>query len=363
MKIGIVARGLSERSGGVKQCIESSISALLKIDSENEYYIFHSHHDYVDKFPSAINIIIESSYKILWDYIFLPRELNKHKLDIVIFPKNVVPFFIKTKSIVVIHDLAYFMPELNAYPFIDTIYMKVMIKSSLKRANMVVSVSSNTKNDIIKLIGTNETKIKVIHEAADSKYKIITDELQLNKIKRKYKLNDQFIFYSGSLSPRKNMIRFLTAFSMIKDKIPHKLVLTGGKSHNDRNVHELINQINDSVIKIGHIPDEDMPFIYNLADLFVYPSLYEGFGLPPLEAMACGCPVVSSNSSSLPEVVGDAAIMINPYNVDEIADGMYKILTNENLRNNMIKKGLNRTQKLSWEKSAQSILELVEEVA
>lgn len=363
MKIGIAARGLSEQSGGVKQYIESIASALLKIDKVNEYYIFHNNHDHVDKFPSAKNIVIESSNKMIWDYYLLPKTLRKFQLDIVIFPKNVLPFYIDTKSVIVIHDLAYFMPELNAYRLIDTIYMKLMIKSSLKRANHSISVSQNTKNDIIKITGTDEAKITVVYEAADTKYTKITDNSQLNEIKNRYKLDDKFIFYSGSLSPRKNMIRLLSAYKSIQDKIPHKLVLTGGKSQNDQNVHKIIDQLGDSVIKLGHVPDEDMPFIYNLADLFVYPSLYEGFGLPPLEAMACGCPVIASKSSSIPEVVGNAAIMVNPHDVDDLAKTMYEVLTNDDLRENMVRKGLDRTKQFSWEKCAKECLIVLDEVS
>jgi len=362
MKIGIAARGLSEQSGGVKQYIESITSALLKIDKMNEYYIFHNNHNHVDKFPSAKNIVLESSNKMIWDYFLLPKALRKHQLDVVIFPKNVVPFFVDAKSIIVVHDLAYFMPELNAYSLIDTIYMKHMIKSSLKRADGVISVSQNTKSDIIKLIGTDENKIKIVYEAADSKYKKTIDIIKLKEIKAKYKLCDKFIFYSGSLSPRKNMVRFLLAYDKIKAKIPHKLVLTGGRSWNDRNVREIINQMGESVIKLGYVNDEDMPFVYNLADLFVYPSLYEGFGLPPLEAMACGCPVITSNTSSIPEVVGDAGVMVDPHDVDELAKAMYEVLTNYDLRESMVKKGLERARKFSWEKCARECLIVVKEV-
>lgn len=362
MKIGIAARGLDKQSGGVKQYIESITSALLKIDKVNEYYIFHNTHDHVNKFPSAKNIVLESSNKMIWDYFLLPKELGKHKLDVIIFPKNVVPFFVNTKSIIVIHDLAYFMPELNAYSLIDTIYMKNMIRSSLKRADGVISISQNTKSDIIKLIGTDENKLTVVSEAADSKYRNIFDTIKLKEIKAKYKLCDKFIFYSGSLSPRKNMVRFLLAYDKIKAEIPYNLVLTGGRSWNDGNVREIIDKMGNSVLELGYVNDEDMPFIYNLADLFVYPSLYEGFGLPPLEAMACGCPVIASNSSSIPEVVGDAAILIDPYDIDDLAKRMYEVLTNDELREGMVSKGLDRAKQFSWEKSARETLNVCEEI-
>jgi glycosyltransferase involved in cell wall biosynthesis len=155
-------------------------------------------------------------------------------------------------------------------------------------------------------------------------------------------------------------MRLLKAYAKIKDKIPHTLVLTGGKSWNDKDVHESIDRLGNRIIKLGYVPDEHMPYIYNLADLFIYPSLYEGFGLPPLEAMACGCPVIASNSSSIPEVVGDAAITVDPYSADEIGDAMYRILTDDELKHIMIEKGIKRAEMFSWEKSAMNMLELIQ---
>jgi glycosyltransferase involved in cell wall biosynthesis len=231
----------------------------------------------------------------------------------------------KSKSIVVIHDLAYFIPELNAYPIIDTLYMRFMIKSSIKRANHIVSVSSNTKKDILKITDADESKIKVVYEAADPKYRRIKDELILKDFKNKYNLADKFIFYSGPLSPRKNMMRLLVAYDKIKDKIPHKLVLTGGKSWNGKDVHQFIERLGDHIIKLGHAPDEDMPFIYNLADLFIYPSLYEGFGIVLQEAMQVGLPIVSTDYGGQVDFVKEEenGYLISYENVEALSSIQY----------------------------------------
>lgn len=361
MKIGIAARGLSGK-GGPKQYIESLLSSLINVDNDNEYYFFYDSPNFMGMYPGAKEIVLNSSVKLVWDYYLIPKAVKEHKLDVITFPKNVLPYFVTCKSVIVIHDLAYFMPELNAYPLIDTIYMKMMIKSSVKRANHIIAISENTKRDIIKFTGINENKITVIYEASDLKYRQIKDVIELDKIKNKYNLSEKFIFSCDSLTPRKNVIRLLKAFNNIKDKIPHKLVLTGGVSWKSKNVHNLIESMRDRVIKLGYVPDEDMPMLYNLADLFVYPSLYEGFGLPLLEAMACGCPVISSNSSSLPEVVGDAGLMIDPYDVDNLEKVIYEALTNENLRKDMIRKGLDRAKQFSWEKCAEKTIEVLEEI-
>lgn len=158
------------------------------------------------------------------------------------------------------------------------------------------------------------------------------------------------------------MIRLLMAFDIIRNKIPHKLVLTGGRSWNDKTLNNLIHKIGDDVIKLGFVPDEDTPLLYNLADLFVYPSLYEGFGLPTLEAMACGCPVFTSNVSSIPEVIGDAGIMIDPYNVDEMAKSMYDILKDDGMKGDMVKRGQKQIKKYSWDKCAKETLDVLEKI-
>jgi len=361
MKIGIAARGLSGR-GGPKQYIEGLLSSLLKVDTDNEYYFFYDTQNFMGKYPEAHEIVLNSSLKIVWDYYLIPNAVKEYKLDVMIFPKNVLPFFINSKSIIIILDLAHFITEINAYPFLDTFYMKLMIKSSVKRTNHIIAISESTKRDIIKYTGIKEDKTTVIYPAPDEKYMQIFDKKILDKIRDKYNLSGKFVFTCVSLTPRKNMIRLLTAFNIISDKIPHKLVLTGGVSWKSKNVHNLIESMKDRVIKLGYVLDEDMPMLYNLADLFVYPSLYEGFGLPPLEAMACGCPVISSNSSSLPEVVGDAGLMIDPYDVDSLAKAMFDALMNEGLRKDMIKKGLERSKMFSWEKTAKETLRVYQEL-
>ena len=361
MKIGIAARGL-DGQGGPKQYIESLLTCLLKVGGNHEFYYFYNSSDFKGKYPEAKEIVLESSSRLIWDYYHVPRAVNDYGIDVMFFPKNVLPFYVDCKSIIVIHDLAYFMPELNAYPLIDTVYMRLMIKSSVKRAHHIIAISENTKKDIIKFTGVEEDKISVVYEASDRKFGQIFDKTKLDAIKKEYHLPEQFIFCCDSITPRKNMARLLAAFNLIKDKVPHKLVLTGGVSWKSKTVRDLIDSMKDSVIKLGYVPDGDMPLLYNSADLFIYPSLYEGFGLPLLEAMACSCPVITSNTSSIPEVVGEAGVMVDPYNIDDLAIAMYEVLTNDALRENMTEKGLKREKMFSWEKTASETLKVYEKV-
>ena len=364
MRIGILARGLSEKSGGPKQYIESMISALLKFDAKNQYIIFYDKFNHLGKFPQATERVLNIPTKLLWDYIGVPPAARREKLDLLVCPKNVVPYFVPCRSVIVIHDLAYFIEELDEYKFWDTLYMRRMMPSSSRRANAIIAISENTKNDIIRFIGVSAEKISVIYEAPDKKYRIIEDHQEKERVIRRYALKIPFIFYSGSLSPRKNISSLLESFARIKDRIPHYLVFTAGKSWKDSPVFKKIQEleVEDRIIVAGHVKDEDMPLLYNLAGLFVYPSLYEGFGLPPLEAMACGCPVITSNTSSLPEVVSNAAIMVDPYNFEQLAGKMYEVLTNDFLKKELIEKGIKRVELFSWEKVAGKMVELFEDL-
>ncbi len=364
MKIGIAARGLDEKSGGVKRYIFNLIRALLKIDRGNTYVIYYNKRDFVGTFPNACEIVLDSGNKLIWDFILLPAAIRRDKVDVVLFPKNVLPFFVPCKSVVVNHDYGYFIRELDEYKFFDQFYMKMMMPISARRADGIISISEHTKRDIIKFTGVKEDKIAVIHLAADENCKMIEEQAKLSEVRYKYGLDFPFIFHCGSLSPRKNIARLIKAFNLIRDRIPHQLVFTAGKSWKDTQINELVAKLrlDSRIVKLGHIGDGDMPAIYNLADLYVYPSIYEGFGLPVLEAMACGCLVVTSNATSLPEVAGDAAIMVDPLNVEQLSQAMYAAITDEILRQKLIEKGFTQAGKFSWEKTAYKTLEVFKKV-
>ncbi len=361
MRIAFSARGLSIPSGGARQFIRSLIPALAEQRGEDELFVLYNHKKYLGLAPSCSEIIIEGKNRIMWDFVLLPRMLLKLKVDAAIFPKNVVPFFAKHNSFVVIHDLAYFDRHLDAYPFLDTIYMRTMIPCSLRRATGIFAVSENTKKDIIRYADCSPDKITVTYEAADSMYQHISDTSKLQMIRQKYNLPDSFIMYVGSLSPRKNISRLLEAFSLIKTKIPHVIVLTGSKSWKDASVYRTMKKLNldDRVRQLGYVEQEDMPALYNLASAYIYPSLYEGFGLPILEAMQCGCPVVASNATSIPEVAGEAAILINPLDTKAIADAIYNVLTDSTLRDKLVSSGFQQAKKFSWNCCANIMLETI----
>jgi glycosyltransferase involved in cell wall biosynthesis len=330
---------------------------------KNNYFIYYNKNVFLQTAPTANEKVLNCKNKIIWDYVLLPAAINKDKIDVMLFTKNVLPFFVKCKSVIVNYDLGYFVKGLNAYKLYDRLYMKLMISSSTKRADAIIAISEHTKKDLIQFTKATENKIKIIYLAADNKYKVINEKSTLHSVSRKYGLDFPFIYYCGSLSPRKNIARLVKAFDLIKHKIPHKMVLTADKSWSDKQIYKLITdlRLDDRIIKLGHVESKDMPAIYNLADLYVYPSLYEGFGLPILEAMSCGCPVISSKATSLPEVAAEAAFMVDSRNVYQLSEAIYTVLTDTQLRKKLVKKGFERIQEFTMQKTACQTLKVLHE--
>lgn len=363
MRIGITARGLSERSGGAKQYIDSLISSLLEIDRANEYFLFYDSPSHLGRYPSAKEIYLRIPSKLLWDHLGVPYLTRKYGIDVLFCPKNVVPNLVRCKTVVAVLDLTHFkFPK--EYRWTDKCYMRLFVPSSVKKADMVIAISQNTRRDIIQTFDIEPDKVVAIPLAPDKKYRQITDENLKKEVRERYGLYSPYIFFPGALSPRKNIVTLVKALGEIKDKIPHKLVFTAGKSWKDSVVYKTIKELglSDRVVTLGHVKDSDMPVLYAIADLLVYPSIYEGFGLPAIEAMACGCPVISSNSSSLPEVVEDSAITVDAMDVKGLSDAICRVLTDGVLREELIRKGFVQAGKFSWERTAGETLAIFKEV-
>ena len=365
MKIGMYLRGLSEPGGGgVWEFLRHTMENMAKlIEKQDSLYIFHT----MDKFifncqkPNVHPVYLKTRSKIVADYMLAPRIINQLNLDAVWFPKNVIPFGIQTKTVVTMHDLAFFMPELNAYLFGDTLYMRTMMKSSCKRADKIIAVSDNTKKDIEQILNIDPGEIIRIYEGVDPVYRIIRDERHLQSVKEKYQLPDSFILFTGSLTPRKNVLRLIAAFNKISSKTNLDLIITGNKQYKTRKEQKFIEG-NPRIRALGLIDSIDMPALYNLAEIYIYPSLYEGFGLPILEAQACGIPVIASKTSSLPEVGGDSVFWIDPYDIDDIAAAILKVNSDTSLQKSLIKKGFANITRFSWEKTAKETLSVLKRV-
>jgi len=267
--------------------------------------------------------------------------------------------FIKNPFIVTVHDLVRTCFGFGKETVTERILLKLDIRG-IKRASHIITVSQHTKNDLIKYLKIPEDRISVIYNGVDHNIFKPYDIKVLDK---------PYILYVGSERPRKNLGRLFEAFAKLKNEFPEiKLVKVGVSGRSEkyrRNVMRKLGSlgITQDVIFVDYTSELDLAYYYSSAKLLAYPSLYEGFGLPPLEAMACGCPVITSNTSSLPEVMGEAGIMVNPYDTDNLAQAMRQVLTNSELRDDMIRKGLKQSKKFSWEKTARQTMEVYEKVA
>jgi len=291
----------------------------------------------------------------------LPILNSKNNIDLFHSPHFVFPIFNPGKLILTIHDLTPLLfPDI--FSLQARIYMKTMIWLSKFKADKIITVSQNTKDDLVEIFNYNPDKIKVVYNGVDKSYRVINDKQLINDVRDKYDTGEEFLLYVGNIKPHKNIPALLKALSNIDKQ--HKLVIVGKRDKAYNEIFDIINEYNldDQVVFTGFVPDEDLILLYNAATLFVYPSLYEGFGLPPLEAMACGTPVITSNVSSLPEVVGEAAITVDPHNTIKLSETINKILVNKGLQNKMIQKGIERAEQFTWEKTAQETIKVYEDV-
>lgn len=370
MKIGIITSPIDEGHPSYTVYTYNLIRKLNLLDKENEYFLIHHTKMDLDIYKFNKEIILPlPSFKplreLLWRHISLPRELKSLNLDLVHDVRGIgLPSFnMPFKKVITVHDISSLIyPTFNIRGYIA---WKLFGKQTLKKVDKIIAVSENSKRDISRYLKIPEDKIRVIYNGKDERFEPL-NRREIDGFREKYNLNFPFILYVGVLQPRKNIPTLIKAYYKLKKfGIKHKLVISGKKGWRYEEIFKTAGKLNlqNDVIFTGYILLEELPKLYNAADLFVFPSLYEGFGLPPLEAMACGTPVITSNRGALPEVVGDAGIMVDHYDVDGLAKAMLKVLSDDGLRQDMSGKGLERAKMFSWEKCAKETLEVYEEVA
>lgn len=374
MRIGINAALLKKENLGVENYTFELLGNLSKIDTKNEYIVFLSSPPESLGLERKDNLIFEvsslpalgSSARIVWEQAFLPFGTRKHKLNVFHNPDHMLPVFpLSCPSIITVHDLAFLkFPE--TFFFGKRFYKQNITKLTIKKAKAIISVSENTKRDIVDLFGIPKERIYVIPEGISPDFKQISDKSSLDKVRQKYDLPDRYILNVGALEPRKNIPLLLHAYSrlVLNKGIREPLVIAGSKGWLFDSIFDTVRELKleEKVKFLGYVPKDDLPFLYNLAHVFVYPSLYEGFGFPPLEAMACGTPVITSNTSSFPETVGDSGIMVDPHDSQGFADAIFRVISNDSLRKDLISRGFERAQRFSWEDCARKTLTVYESV-
>jgi glycosyltransferase involved in cell wall biosynthesis len=365
MKIVINALGPAKVKAGIGNYIFNLISELSKIDDKNKYIIFAAieNKDFyrtANKNFFVININFwgrNRFIRILWEQLILPFKLIEFKADILFSSGFICPIIKTAINVLTIHDMTFFSHP-DVHTFFKKIYFPFMIKRSANRSEKIIAVSHNTKKEIIKYAGINENKIVVTHLSANN---FPQNDIENEKkfLEEKYGINTEYLLFVGMIEPRKNINLIIEALGKITDKSV-KLVIVGKKGWMVDDLFEEIKvkKLENRVIFTGFVPDEELELFYKNAKVFLYPSLYEGFGIPVLEAMKAGCPVITSNISSLPEVAGDAAIQIKPQNSEELVNAIDSITKDKNMRNELIEKGLENAEKFSWGTTAKQTLEI-----
>lgn len=353
MKIGIETTASRINQAGTGVYVSSLISSLLKFEDRNMYKFF-----FVDRRrdmakSKTMRSRVDTIYRdVLWTHIVFPWQVHRSGVDVLHMPANVIPLSLSYPTVVTILDTTVLQTPRN-FTFWHRNYSRMFVPLSARRASLILTISEHSKRDIVKQFAIPHDKVVVTHLAASERFRPVSKR-EMSVTKQLYDL-DTYILTVGTLEPRKNIIRLLYAFKEVREQgFAGKLVHVGPKGWLFGDILAEVERLGlrESVRFLGRVPLDDLVRLYNAALMFVYPSLYEGFGLPPLEAMACGCPVVTSNTSSLPEVVGPAAITIDPYDVSQIADAMLRVIEDQALATSMCERGLERARLFSWRRCA-----------
>ena len=367
MRIAIDARKL--RDYGIGTYIRNLLRHLSRLDRENEYVLLCRQEDCAITATLGENfrsVKEQSAAYSVREQLRIPLDLRRERADLFHAPHYVLPPLIGCRSVVTIHDCIHlrfpqYLPSRVGYA-----YARASLWAATHKAQRILTVSEASKRDILRYFRIPEQKIDVIPNAIDERFNAPPSADEIERVKERYQLNDPFVLYAGNIKPHKNLERLIEAFHMFRRPgLEHvKLLIIGDEISKyatlRRAVHRL--KLHKHVRFFGFVPHETLAVLYRLAAVFVFPSLYEGFGLPPLEAMASGAPVITSNVSSLPEVVGDAALLIDPYRPESIAEAIGRVLTDDALRLQLKERGLIRARHFSWDRSVRRVHEIYGEV-
>jgi len=371
MKIGIDARAAKwYRGTGIGTYCYQLIHSLNKIDKYNDYSLFVPKDCKLDiPFKNNFHIkdIKQENQNNFWDEVNIPNTLVDKNMDIYHVPQNGVglPTSKNCPYVITLHDvIPYKMPETVGEQYLKIFNEK--LPDIISMCDGIITVSEYSKQDIVETFNFPREKIYVTYLASEDIYKPYNKPLSKLIIEKNYSISGDYILYIGGFSPRKNILGLMDSFSILLPKLKKdlKLVIAGskGKSYDIYKKRAQDLHIEDNVIFPGFISMDHMPFMYNACELFVYPSFYEGFGLPPIEAMACGVPVIASNVTSIPEIVKDSTLLVNPYDIVDLSEKMYNVLHDNDLRQSLITKGLKRSSTLTWEHTATDTLNAYKDI-
>ena len=364
MRIGVMLRALEERQGiGIYSL--NLMDELLPLDPRTEYVLFHKNPAYLGRyaaFPNAIDKLVTAPGKFAWDQIRIPLAARQAGVDTIFHTKFTVPFCTGRKTVMTVHGASWFVhPEL--YSRADIAYIRAVMPLYCRKADLIIANSELTRQDFIRILKVPPDKIRTIRLGTNRNFKVVEDRAALESVRAKYKLPDRFIFSVIKYDPRKNFKNLIAGFRLLRHRLPCKLVVAGIGC--EKYIPEY-NLAGDGTLAdttfLGWVDQAELPLLYNLADCMLFPSVYEEFGIPTCEAMACGCPVVVSKTGALPEIAGDAGEIVDPFDPASIAGGLERVLGDPARRADMRRKGLIRAADFTWRRCAEETRKALHEL-
>ena len=356
MRVGIDARLVYYSQAGIGQYILHLVDGLSKVDRDNEYVLLQSRKDDTSilEQPNFRRVSLWTPSHHRLERYALNVELMRLGLDVLHSPDFIPPHRPSCKSVITVHDLAFLL-----YPHFltkESARYYGHIDQAVRWTDHIIAVSESTKRDTIQHLGVPEDKITVVYEAANPIFGPVAQEEARQHVLDRHGVDGPFILFVSTIEPRKNVPTLIRALWQLQEcyKENVRLVLAGGRGWLFEDAFAVVDELNmdGRVHFLGRVSSEDLLYLYNAAEMLAHPAFYEGFGLPPLEAMACGLPAIVSNVASLPEVVGDAGVLIDPHDVDELTVAMWRVLNDSELRKDLQMKGIRQAERFSWERAA-----------
>lgn len=367
MLIGYEASALQGHKSGVGYYTENMMASVMKEAPQHRYVLFTNRDIRQSRRPLGDETVYGRRFfpvRAVWMQTGLPVALRDVRPDVCHFTNYLAPVACSCASVVTIYDMTVFItPQFHGFK--KQVLDRTLIPRVARRANAIITVSNSARNDILRYLRVPREKVKVITGAVSPMFRPVEDCARLEAVAMRYNLPQPFILYVGTIEPRKNLRRLIQAFANLKKRgLPHKLVIVGQQGWHFEPIFAEVEKLGlkSDVLFTGYVPIEDLPALYSLCEMMAFPSLYEGFGLPVLEAMACGAPVVTSRSSSLIEVAGEAGILVDPLSVDDIADALFRIHRDPDLRHDLRQRGIEHASRYTWEATARSTLAVYEQV-
>jgi glycosyltransferase involved in cell wall biosynthesis len=372
MRIGITMLSHDFRLGGPGTYTVEMVSRLLALDRGNEYVLMYPAFGWARQgfgqyrqYPHATEVIAESRVPVKehWEQLVVPRVAERHGVDVLFGPLNAIPIRGRFKKVMAMHGVE-LLTSRDSVTLLRSIRWRFNLKYVLRAADRILTVSDTMTEVLARVPDLDASRVRRVYLAASPRFRVVDDAARLAEFRLKYRLEEPYLLFVGKLFPQKNASTLFRAFAQIKDRIPHRVVVVGGVRWKYEEDLALIAELGiaDRVTLVDHTQPDELALFYNLADCFVYPSLYETFGLAQIEAMGCGCPVIASTAGSIPEVAGGAALLVEARDDAALADAIHRVVTQPELRAELVRRGLARAAAFSWDKTAMETLQVMQEL-